>query len=158
MTRIKKHNFETFFVYNVFDFMIFRLKNLGGNIKMDKMKRVVAWMAIIILGAMYIATLFIAIFAPGDVMRYVTASIYATIVVGVAGWGLIMLAKRLENQEMKEFERSAKFASAMQKEKKRLLEEKAASEGVDNDEENENNSENVTEIKEDITSDEGSTD
>ncbi|MCR5624725.1 MAG: hypothetical protein K6G11_05715 [Lachnospiraceae bacterium] len=97
-------------------------------------KRIIAWAAIIILGGMYLATLFIAIFAKGNVMQWVILSIFVTVVVGAAGWGLIMINNIIGRNKDNELDRTIKFRLQMEQEKKKMLakaeEEKSKDDGT----------------------------
>ena len=70
---------------------------------MKNVKRIIAIVGVLLLVAMYVTTLFLAIFSPDNAMGMFHASIYGSIVIPVLIWALIFIyssgKKRRENTE-----------------------------------------------------------
>lgn len=60
---------------------------------MKKAKRILAIIGILILIGLYLVTLFCAIFAKDNVMNFLMASIYATVIIPVLIWAYTFIHK-----------------------------------------------------------------
>lgn len=93
---------------------------------MDNFKRVLAWIAIIILGGMYIVTFIVSLVSSKDTMVWVWSSVYVTVVVSVLSYALIMIHNNMTKKREEERDRALRFSMAMREtvnKKKKELEE-----------------------------------
>lgn len=72
---------------------------------MKKAKRVLAIIGIIVLVGLYLTTLVCAIFARDNVMNFLMASIYATVIIPVLIWAYTFIYKLTGKNSEKDFDK-----------------------------------------------------
>ena len=92
----------------------------------DKIRRILAWVAIAVLLSLYIFTLGVAIFTDGNVAEYVLMCVMATAVVAGIAWGLHVYSNVTSNNRAEEIKRTMEFRKEMEKQKNEMLEKQAA--------------------------------
>lgn len=92
----------------------------------DKIRRILAWVAIVVLLSLYIFTLGVAIFTDGNVAEYVLMCVMATAVVAGIAWGLHVYSNVTSNNKAEEIKRTMEFRKEMEKQKNEMLEKQAA--------------------------------
>ncbi len=92
------------------------------------MKRVLAWIGIIVLLFCYLMTFISAFFTNSSSHGWFSASVAATIIVPCFMYAYFMLAKTLDNRKQEELVREAQFRARMEALKQQKLKEKEAQE------------------------------
>jgi len=92
----------------------------------DKIRRILAWVAIAVLLSLYIFTIGVAIFTDGNVAEYVLMCVMATAVVAGIAWGLHVYSNVTSNNKAEEIKRTMEFRKEMEKQKNEMLEKQAA--------------------------------
>ena len=92
------------------------------------MKRVLAWIGIVVLLFCYLMTFISAFFTNSSSHGWFSASVAATIIVPCFMYAYFMLAKTLDNRKQEELVRDAQFRARMEALKQQKLKEKEAQE------------------------------
>lgn len=92
------------------------------------MKRVLAWIGIVVLLFCYLMTFISAFFTNSSSHGWFSASVAATIIVPCFMYAYFMLAKMLDNRKQEELVREAQFRARMEALKQQKLKEKEAQE------------------------------
>lgn len=92
------------------------------------MKRVLAWIGIVVLLFCYLMTFISAFFTNSSSHGWFSASVAATIIVPCFMYAYFMLAKTLDNRKQEELVREAQFRARMEALKQQKLKEKEAQE------------------------------
>lgn len=92
------------------------------------MKRVLAWIGIVVLLFCYLMTFISAFFTNSSSHGWFTASVAATIIVPCFMYAYFVLAKTLGNRKQEELVREAQFRAQMEALKQQKLKEKEAKE------------------------------